>query len=162
MANVATVASAAPEPSALKTAVPRRTAPISRESPRMPLQVIITAAKTVSRASELLAGPPDAVSVRMSPTSMTVTATASTSEPNGSPTRSATTSAWCTAASTAAARTTPTAAATGPGSSRPHAASSTTSASTGTAVVQRIVRPAPLMRRSVSKPLSDGRIVTSA
>lgn len=39
---------------------------------------------------------------------MTVTATAGTSEPNGSPIRCATVSAWCTAASTAAASAMPT------------------------------------------------------
>ena len=43
---------------------------------------------------------------------MTVTATARTSEPNGSPTRCATTSAWWTAARTAAASTTATTATT--------------------------------------------------
>ena len=43
----------------------------------------------------------------ISATSITVTATASTSEPNGSPTRCATTSAWWTAASTATARNAP-------------------------------------------------------
>ena len=53
----------------------------------MPLHVIITAAKTVSRASVEVSGPPASISVMISPTSMTVTATASTSEPNGSPTR---------------------------------------------------------------------------
>ena len=72
--------------------------------PTIPLQVIITAAKTVSRASVEVSLPPPSIRVRISATSITVTATASTSEPNGSPTRRATTSAWCTAASTAAAR----------------------------------------------------------
>ena len=47
----------------------------------MPLQVIITAAKTVSRASEALPSPPEAIKVTISPTSITVTATASTNEP---------------------------------------------------------------------------------
>jgi hypothetical protein len=59
----------------------------------MPLQVIITAAKTVSRASELVSGPPDTINVTINATSMTVTATARTSDPNGSPTRWATISA---------------------------------------------------------------------
>ena len=73
----------------------------------MPLQLIITAAKTVSRASvEVSLPPPETISVRISPTSITVTATARTSDPNGSPTRCATTSAWCTAASTAPTRKT--------------------------------------------------------
>ena len=66
----------------------------------MPLQVIITAAKTVSRASEAALSPPDAISVTISATSMTVTASARISVPNGSPTRWATTSAWWTAAIT--------------------------------------------------------------
>src|SRR5215204_6552504 len=39
----------------------------------MPLQVIITAAKTVSRASELVSGPPDTINVTINATSMTVT-----------------------------------------------------------------------------------------
>ena len=51
VASVATVASAAPVPSALNSASARRSAPISSEMPTMPLQVIITAANTVSRAS---------------------------------------------------------------------------------------------------------------
>jgi hypothetical protein len=59
----------------------------------MPLQMIITAAKTVSRGSALVASPPDSISETISATSITVTATASVSVPNGSPTRCATTSA---------------------------------------------------------------------
>ena len=59
----------------------------------MPLQLIITAAKTVSRASVEVPSPPETISVTISATSITVTATASTSDPNGSPTRWATTSA---------------------------------------------------------------------
>jgi len=47
----------------------------------MPLQVIITAAKTVSRASVDVSSLLDTMSVTMSPTSITVTATARTSEP---------------------------------------------------------------------------------
>ena len=70
------------------------------DSPAMPLQVMITAAKTVSLARVLAFDPPAVISMTMSPTSMVVTATARTSEPNGSPTRCATTSAWWTAAST--------------------------------------------------------------
>ena len=49
VASVATVASAAPVPSALNDTRWCRTAPTSRERPTIPLQVIITAAKTVSR-----------------------------------------------------------------------------------------------------------------
>ena len=55
--------------------------------------VIITAANTVSLANVAASFPPDAMSARISATSITVTAAASTSDPNGSPTRCATTSA---------------------------------------------------------------------
>jgi hypothetical protein len=50
-------------------------------------------ANTVSRANDAVAGPPEIISVTMSPTSMIVTAIANTSDPNGSPTRWATISA---------------------------------------------------------------------
>jgi len=70
----------------------------------MPFMVIITAANTVSLARVAASFPPDAISVTIRETSMTVTAAASTTDPNGSPTRWATTSAWCTAASTAPVR----------------------------------------------------------
>ena len=107
LARVITVASAEPVPSGLKCARWCRSAPTSSARPTMPLALIITAAKTVSRASVEVSLPCAlSISVRISPTSITVTATASTSEPNGSPTRCATTSAWCTAASTAPIRTT--------------------------------------------------------
>jgi hypothetical protein len=43
--------------------------------------MIITAAKTVSRASAAVAGPPASISVTIRPTSMTVMAMASTSVP---------------------------------------------------------------------------------
>ena len=89
-----TVAKAVAEPSALKRACRSRSAPIRIEIPTTPLQVIITAEKTVSRASVPVLSPPATIRVTISPTSITVTATASTSEPNGSPTRSAITSAW--------------------------------------------------------------------
>ena len=98
--------------------------------------MIIAAAKTVSRARVAVSGPPDTIRVTMRATSMIVTATARTSEPKGSPTRWATTSAWCTAARTAPARTSATMAASTSGGFRPHVAASTTSATTGRAVVQ--------------------------
>jgi hypothetical protein len=60
----------------------------------MPLQTIITAAKTVSRARPALSSPPASIIDTIRATSITVTATARTSVPNGSPTRWATTSAW--------------------------------------------------------------------
>src|SRR5262245_54460180 len=63
--------------------------------------MIITAAYTESRASAAFSAPPASIIETTSATSITVTATASTSVPKGSPTRWATTSAWCTAAITA-------------------------------------------------------------
>ena len=82
-----------PVPSALNIVTWKRTPPMSRAIPTMPLQVIITAANTVSRANDALSGPHEIISVTIRPTSMIVTATASTSDPKGSPTRWATTSA---------------------------------------------------------------------
>ena len=136
VASATTVVRAEPAPSGLKTAIRYFTAPISSESPTMPLSVIITAAKTVSRASAEVSPLPPIISVTISATSITVTATASSSDPNGSPTRCATTSAWWTADSTAPIRKMPIAtAATVPGW-RPHASASTTIAATGASVVQ--------------------------
>src|SRR3954470_14253109 len=97
--------------------------------------VIMTAANTVSRASEALLSPPDAMSVTISATSITVTATASTREPNGSPTRWATTSAWWTAARTAPARTSATSATSAGGRCRPQVSSSSARPRIGTDVV---------------------------
>ena len=69
---------------------------------------------------------------------MMVTATASTSDPNGSPTLAATTSAWLTAASTAPPITIATrTAAIGPISS-PQVIASVTRASSGTNVAQEV------------------------
>lgn len=96
----------------------------------------MTAAKTVSRASEAVFSPPLIIRLTISATSITVTATASTSDPNGSPTRCAITSAWCTAASTAPASSSATMITGISGSSRPHARASASMASTGTAMVQ--------------------------
>lgn len=93
VARVATVARAAPVPSGLKTAVPCRSEATIRHRPTMPLQVIMTAAKTVSLARVELLSPPSAISVTIRATSMIVTATARTREPKGSPTRWAMTSA---------------------------------------------------------------------
>ena len=81
VANVITVASATPAPSALNTTVGWRRVPASSDRPTMPLQVMITAAKTVSRASVAASPPPVTISVTMRATSMTVTATARTSDP---------------------------------------------------------------------------------
>jgi hypothetical protein len=137
VARVDTVARAVADPSALKAATRVRSAPTSRQTPTMPLQVIITAANTVSRARVAASsGVLDAIRVTIRATSMTVTATASTSEPNGSPTRWATTSAWCTAASTEAASSTPTTTSTRTGGFLAlQVAASTTTASGGTTPV---------------------------
>ena len=81
--SVDTVASAVAVPSALKEATRSRSAPISSETPTIPLQVIITAANTVSRASVTVSEPPESIRVTISATSITATATASTSDPNG-------------------------------------------------------------------------------
>ena len=59
----------------------------------MPLRLSITAANTVSRARVEVSFPPPTIRVTIRATSITVTATASTSEPSGSPRRCATTSA---------------------------------------------------------------------
>jgi hypothetical protein len=55
----------------------------------------------VSRGSRAWSAPPTITIDRMSEASITVTATARTRVPNGSPTRCAITSAWCTDAITA-------------------------------------------------------------
>src|SRR3569833_1445627 len=102
----------------------------------MPLVVIITAANTASRASDPASGPPETIIETISATSITVTAPASTSDPNGSPTRCATTSAWCTAASTAPTSTIATSSAGTAGSDLPQLTPRTSIATTGTTVVQ--------------------------
>src|SRR5690349_9415050 len=66
----------------------------------MPLQTIMTAANTVSRAKPDFSTGDDIMTETISAVSMIVTARARTSVPNGSPTRWATTSAWYTAANT--------------------------------------------------------------
>ncbi len=81
VARVATVARAPPVPSLLKTTRPCRSEPASTQIPRIPLQVIITAAKTVSRARVVVSPLPPTMSMTMSPTSMMVTATARISDP---------------------------------------------------------------------------------
>ena len=73
---------------------------------------------------------------RMSEASITVTATARTSVPKGSPTRCATTSAWCTAAITALMRPTAHSVATRGPTPAITAATSTTLESAGTSQVQ--------------------------
>ncbi|HEX5326380.1 MAG TPA: hypothetical protein VFW75_06905 [Acetobacteraceae bacterium] len=77
-----------------------------QKTPTMPLQISMTAANAVSRASSAQPGPGASMMATISPTSMTVTAMASTRVPNGSPMRRAITSAWRTAANTVPIRTT--------------------------------------------------------
>ena len=115
-------------------------APSSRQTPTIPLQVIMTAAKTVSRANEAYSGLPELIKVTIRPTSMTVTATASSKEPNGSPTRWATTSAWWTALTTAAANTRATSTTTTVPRLRPQVRTNATAATGGAMVVQLIRR----------------------
>src|SRR5699024_10845795 len=92
-ASVVTQARAAPLPSGWKRVVPYRTEPTSSDNPTIPFIVIIAAAKTVSRASDEASWLPESIMITMRPTSITVTAIASTRDPNGSPMRAATTSA---------------------------------------------------------------------
>ena len=123
----------------------------------MPLQVIITAAKTVSRANDALPGPPPIIKLTISPTSMIVTATASTSDPYGSPTRWATTSAWCTPARTAPASAKATTIWTMTARSRPQVSASKTTARIGTSTVhdrslgRRLVAMGPGFHRGVGR-----------
>jgi len=90
--SAASVASAGLVPSIRNAITWCRNPPTSKHNPTTPVQTIITAAKTVSRASAV--GPPESIIDTTSATSITVTAIARTSEPKGSPTRCATTSAW--------------------------------------------------------------------
>ena len=136
VASVATVASALAVPSALNDAVRWRSVATSSDSPTIPLQVIITAANTVSRASVDASSPPATISVTIRATSITVTATARTNEPNGSPTRCATISAWWTAASTAEPSSAATITSTTVPGFEPQVAAVTSTARTGMTVVQ--------------------------
>src|SRR6476469_11070178 len=96
--------------------------------------MIITAANAVSRASVAASSPPPSMIVRISATSMIVTASASVSEPNGSPTFAAITSAWCTAVSTLSPVLIATTTITHVGESRPQVAASVATPRTGNAI----------------------------
>src|SRR5262245_7734381 len=85
--RVATVARAAPDPSALNETTDSRHVPARNDRPTMPLHVMMTAANTVSRARVSAAPAPAIIRVTINATSITVTATARTSDPYGSPTR---------------------------------------------------------------------------
>src|SRR3954447_5443931 len=160
VASVATVASAVAVPSALNVATRWRSVTVSSEIPTIPLAVMITAANTVSRASVEVSLPPATISVTISATSITVTEIASTSEPNGSPTRWATTSAWWTAASTAPPRNTAITATTGPCGLEPHATASTGKARSGSARGQcRAASFTPRQARPLALWTSAGRDV---
>jgi hypothetical protein len=91
--SVLSVASEALTPDCWNVCSPWRSAPIRMQAPTSPLRMIITAANTVSLASVAELGPPCSMSVTISPTSITVTASASINEPYGSPTRWAISSA---------------------------------------------------------------------
>ena len=106
----------------------------------MPLHTIITAAKTVSRASSALPAGAAIMTETISATSITVTATAKTSVPNGSPVRCATTSAWYTAANTVGIRAAPETAAIRPPPPEKGVTSRTIQAAVGHAQVHQGVR----------------------
>src|SRR5262245_64751286 len=91
----------------------------------------MTAAKTVSRASPAFSAGAATMTETISATSMTVTAMARTSVPNGSPVRWATTSAWYTAANTVAINATPAAAAMRPPTTAKGVSNRMTQANTG-------------------------------
>ena len=67
--------------------------PATTHRPTAPLQMIMIAEKIVSRGTAAAFEPPVSIIETMSEASITVTATARTSVPKGSPTRCATTSA---------------------------------------------------------------------
>ena len=90
---VANATSAALAPSKLKLWSRCMRPPRRRHSPTMPFKMIITAANIVSRANPDACSPPAVISDTMSATSISVTASASTKVPRGSPTRCAITSA---------------------------------------------------------------------
>lgn len=73
-ASVIVAARPPPAPSALKTLSPCLAVAKKSESPTMPLVLIMTAAKTVSRANALVLPLSASIKLTMRPTSMTVTA----------------------------------------------------------------------------------------
>ena len=75
------VAKAADTPNKPKDCSPWRRPPLSRQIPTMPFRMIITEAKTVSRASPLAASSPAIINETMRATSMLVTDSASTKVP---------------------------------------------------------------------------------
>src|SRR5262249_31703844 len=83
--RVATVASAAPAPSALKETTDAPRVPTRIDSPTIPLHAMITAANTAATPVRgpgfRPAPPPPIISVTIKAPSMTVTATARTREP---------------------------------------------------------------------------------
>lgn len=150
VASATSTASVGLVPSTRKASTRWRRPPTPTHSPTTPLQTIMIAANTVSRASALAVAPPASISATISATSITVTvtataaATASISVPKGSPTLCATTSAWCTAVTAAATRQAPMPAKTSPPGSVPKNTASTPSDSTGS---HRLHRRKALGRR---------------
>src|SRR5215831_10670969 len=108
----------------------------------MPLHTIMTAANTVSRASPAFCPGAATMTETIRATSITVTAMARISVPNGSPVRCATTSAWYTAANTVAIRITPAAAAERPPVPITGVSNRTAQANTGHAHAHQGVRDA--------------------
>jgi hypothetical protein len=94
-------------PSTRKLCSRWRKPPTNRHSPTTPVQMIMMAENTVSLATAAAPAPPASIKVTISATSMTVTDSASTKVPRGSPTLCAITSAWWTDASTAPISATP-------------------------------------------------------
>src|SRR5262245_50761914 len=129
----------------------------------MPLHTIMTAANTVSRASPDFSSGAATMTETISATSMTVTATARTRVPNGSPVRWATTSALYTAANTVTIRTAPAAAATRPPAPTKNVATRIAQANKGHAHAHQGVRAAamPLVTLcssgKVTRPVRVGR-----
>src|SRR6185369_10034210 len=111
--------------------------PATTHRPTAPLAMIMIAAKIVSRGSAAASAPPASIIERISATSITVTASARMSVPNGSPTRCATTSAWWTAATTAAISAGAASQTSNAPSGSRNAAATTATAASGATTLQR-------------------------
>jgi len=108
----------------------------------MPLHTIITAANTVSRASPAFSAGAAIMTETIRAVSITVTASARTSVPKGSPTRCAITSAWYTAENTAPNSTSAAAAAMNPAGPRTKPMNKTSQANPGHVHAHQGVRAA--------------------
>ena len=148
--RVASTASGGMVPSGRNDSSRWRKLPVTRLSPTTPVQMIITAAYTVSRARAAAAVPPESIIATINDASITVTASARINVPKGSPTRSAITSAWCTATSTAAMSATPAHDSSSQPGEPPQVTASITQAASGTATDQA-GRP-PNISRFIAAP----------